>query len=237
MQTEIGLGEKLDIMIGERKCASMLEDITDAGTLIISHPTYKSIPMPLLSTESVQVVYYRASGMFSFVASALRHFKDERGIALMELQIKSPVSRYQRRDFVRFDCTYRLDVRVIASAEQVTRDSVENILSGMTEWLVFGGTPPAGMETTAENCAGIDISGGGLCFSGTRSYEKDTLLECALHLPRLAPMTMNVLVIRTIYVPGGDPPRVSCRFVGISEDERRVITKYIFDEQVKQKRR
>ena len=234
MYYDITLGERVDVVIGEKKCISDVQDITHEGTLVIAQPIYKGTLMPILNGELVQIVYYRSGGMLSFLAQIKAQFQEGEA-ALLELEIKSPISKYQRRDFVRWDTALPMKVRVLAHADQVRDNSVDEILRRLYDKRYVGIPRPEEAGVMAEACTSLDLSGGGMRFTAADVYEANALIECALQLGKNEVLAVDALVIRTDVEAGGTPV-ISVRFVNVDERVRRRIVKYIFDEQIKQRK-
>lgn len=232
MDYDLTLGERLDVIIGEKRCISNVQEITHSGHLVISAPTFRSAIVPIPEGELVSVAYFRQSGMFSFVAALLRRYHDGQ-VELCEIEIKSPVSKYQRRDFVRYDTVLPVRVGLQADAETLSRMSVEETLRRIFDRRYMG--MPREMDLPSENCYTLDISGGGLRFSTYGQYEKNSLLECTVTFSEEDEVTVDALVVRIDEL--GEQNRVGVQFVNIEERLRRKIIKYIFNEQVKERQR
>jgi c-di-GMP-binding flagellar brake protein YcgR len=235
---DITLGERLDVVIGERKCVSNLQDITQDGNMVLSQPMFRGVPMPIADGEPLHVVYYRPGGMFTFAAAVIRHFRTETGLELLELQPRGAVSKYQRRDDVRLNCAYGLKMRVLASSETVQQEYLEDLLHSLPKRRAHGELRTVKGEGAAfTDGTGIDISCGGMLFATKTPHEKDTLLEVSLMLPGLAPMAADALVVRQIpAAEPGESPRESVRYVHLSEGLRTVLAKFIFQEQVRRRK-
>jgi hypothetical protein len=125
---ELGLGERLEIKIGEKRCVSDIQEFPKEGVLILSAPTYRGVVVPLRKEELLHVTFYRPGGMFSFMARLGRRFH-EGTLALIEAEMCSPISKYQRRDFVRLETVLPVSVRVLAAPEQFAGLTVEEMLA------------------------------------------------------------------------------------------------------------
>jgi c-di-GMP-binding flagellar brake protein YcgR len=234
MDFNLHLGEKLDVLIGERKCVSNVQGITPEGTLYVSNPTYRSINMPVHAGEMLNIIYYRPEGMFSFIGGILRIFT-EGDLKMMEVELRSPISKYQRRDFVRFEAALEVNIKVLSDAATVARLTPQENLR-----MTYDKTPPvvdrkpgyAPMEGQT-----LDISGGGMRFGATIEYEKDALIECKIDLQNGSVFTTDAQVIRCDPDHIGIYEFVICvQFVNLDEGDRRRIIKYIFDRQIKERK-
>ncbi len=233
MDYELMLGDKLEVLIGEHRCVSDVQEITEDGHLIISAPMYRSMVVPLLEGELLHVVYYRKAGMFSFVAQLIRRYREGEA-DLVELALKSPISKYQRRDFVRLDTVIPLSVRLIARPQHVVARSVDEILRMIYDQRYVGVPRPLGEGEEIYSGYTIDISGGGVRFASRESFETGALVECTLHLSESNEVTVDGQIVRQDSEGNaGQEFRASIQFVNIEERIRRKIIKHIFDQQAK----
>ncbi len=230
------LGERVDVAIGEKKCISSVQEITEAGTLILSCPMYRSALIPLPEGELLHIIYYRPSGMFSFVALSTRRFR-EGALDLIEVELKSPISKYQRRDFVRFDTVLPVSVRLIASTDHIAERSLEDTLRLLYDQRYVGIPRPLLPGEEIYKCYTIDISGGGARFSTEEHFEVGSLLECSFALRDGLDVTVDAQTVRADSDIATGRCRVSTRFVNMDERIRRKIIKYIFDRQANAARR
>jgi c-di-GMP-binding flagellar brake protein YcgR len=234
---ELGLGERLEITIGEKRCVSDIQELVKEGVLILSAPTYRGVAVPLREGDLLHVTFYRTGGMFSFMARLRRRFQ-ERALALIEVEMCSPISKYQRRDFVRLETVLPVSVRVLAAPEQFAGRTVEEMLQQICDRRYEGLPRPLRPGERVYACHTVDLSGGGARFVAEEVFEKDALLECTFSLKRRGALTVDGCVVR-VTEQSSEGPRycASVQFVNIEERLRRNIIKYIFGEQSKEHRR
>ena len=229
MDYDLHLGERLDVLIGEKKCISDVQEITAKGTLYVTMPTHHTLTIPVHPGELVQMIYYRAQGMYSFVGGVLRSFK-EGNLQLLEVQFKSPISKYQRRDFVRFEADLTVRTAKLAEASALANKSVEEILrTAYDKAEALGASVALGDPVEGQT---LDISGGGLRFVSPNSFEHNTLLHCTLWL-KDQPLKADAVVVRSDEDSESGSFVICVQFVGIEETDRRKIIKYIFSQQLK----
>jgi c-di-GMP-binding flagellar brake protein YcgR len=205
MGLEITLGDKLEVLIGEKRCASMVQGLRRSGSLLLSPPTYRTVKIPLHPGEKIQVILYRELGMYSFIAQVNKRLI-EGELEMLDVSVVSPVSKYQRRDFVRFETALTL---------HITR------LSGAGEPLV-GKT--------------IDISGGGLRFRSDIYFQKDSSFRVTLFLGQGVEFSAPAAAIRCDEDRAGELRFITCaEFEDLTEAKRKQIIKYIFDSQLRRR--
>ncbi|MDR3208176.1 MAG: PilZ domain-containing protein [Oscillospiraceae bacterium] len=237
MGYELALGDRLEIMIGEHRCVSDVQEITPRGRLVVSMPMYRSMIVPLQEGEMIQLSYYRTGGMFSFTAQITQRYRDG-ALDLMELEFNSPISKYQRRDYVRLDTVIPVSVRLIALPERLEVGSPEETLRMLCDRRYVGAPRPLIEGEAVYPCYTVDLSGGGVRFASNEKFNADALVECTLRLEESSEVTVDGQVVRVDEQISRAPAyRVSAKFVGIDERTRRKIIKYIYEQEVRQRQR
>jgi len=231
MEFDFALGDRLDVVIGGHHCVSDLQEVTRSGHLVISAPMYRSMLVPLAEGELFQISYYRSGGMFSFVGRVIRRFQED-GLNLVEVDMKSPISKYQRREFVRLDAAIPVSVRLIALPEHISELSVDEILKMLYDRSHVGRPRPILEGEEAYQCFSADISGGGVCFHSRNKFRPGSLIECTFLFDGSDSITADGQIVRA----DGQFHRqanwkVSAQFVNVEERIRRKFIKYIFDRQ------
>jgi len=231
MEYDLRLGEILTLIIENQRCASNLQEITPRGTMILSAPTFRGAVIPLRANDKVQMIYYRASGQYSCIIEVAKRLM-EKGMPLVEAELRSPISKYQRREFVRFDTLLPVTVIELVSAEKVKNMTLKKALQSVAD------RKYSVMPAFSEPILGMtmDISGGGARVSSPIEFEADTILECEFTLRDDLSATAEALVLRCDTVDSKDYPfQMTLKFVLIEEKSRKKIIKYIFDEQLKRR--
>ena len=231
MEHNLELGDRLEVNIGGKGCVSDLQEISPRGNPVISAPMYRITRVPISEGEMLRVSYYRGGGVYSFMARVAGRFKDG-GVDLVELEVKSAISKYQRREFVRLDTAAPLDARLIALPENILERSAQELLQALCDTRFLGRPRPPVENETIYRCQTINVSGGGACFASQENMKRGSLLECTFHLDEAGDVTADGQIVRTDRVLS---PRsewwVSIQFVNIDESIRRRFIKYIVDRQ------
>jgi c-di-GMP-binding flagellar brake protein YcgR len=231
MGHELALGDRLEVVIGVFNCVSDVQEIARRGRLVISAPMYRSMTVPLTDEETVQVSYYRNGGKYSFVAKVAGRYRDG-DLQLVELDVRSPVSKYQRREFVRMDTAIPLTVRLVALPEHIAQRTTDEILHMLCDRRYVGVPRPPLEGEELYSCCTVDLSGGGVSFAGQERFKPGALVECTFHLGEKGDVTADGQIVRVEQGSGRRPGwRVSAQFVNIEESIRRKFIKYIFDRQ------
>lgn len=225
------LGERLDVIVADKTYTSSIQEITPEGTLCIGAPVSRSVVIHLRAGDTVDIVYYRPQGMLTFTAGVLRDY-EEKGIQLAEIEIKSTISRFQRREYVRLDISLALRLSMLAAPDEMRDMPAEQTLS-----LAYDQTSAAQKKRSDAPFEGVtaDISGGGLRAFIPTPLQSGTLLECTLWLRNGDSFRSQAKVVRAGESGEGGklPYTIGLQFVNVNEQARRKIIKYIFDEQIK----
>lgn len=231
MDYNLHLGERLDISADGRTYVSSIQEITAEGTLKIDAPMYRSITLNLRPGDRVDAVYYRPQGLCSFVAGVTRSL-EENGLKMAEIEITSPIRKFQRREYVRLETNLAVHMALLAAPEAVRTMPTRNALQ-----LSYDKTEAAQPIVPAEGVT-ADISGGGLRAFSPLTYPAGALIECTLHLRSGEVFRSQAKIIRSDRTDSKErlPYVVSIQFVNVNEEARRRVIKYIFDEQIKSRR-
>ncbi|MCL2031212.1 MAG: flagellar brake protein [Oscillospiraceae bacterium] len=233
MDYNLRLGERLDVSIEGRACVSSIQEITAQGTLRISAPMYRSVVVNLRPGDRVDIVYYRPQGLCSFTAGVLRAINDR--VQMFEVEIVSPIRKFQRREYVRLDISLTVHLALLAAPDALQSMPVEDVLQ-----LAYDKTDKTVTLQPQMPSQGltIDISGGGLRAQSPLMYPAGSLIECKLHLRNGEVFHSHAKVVRCVSCsePGRMPYTICVQFVNVNEEGRRRVIRYIFDEQVKERR-
>ncbi len=227
---DMKLGERLEVLRGEKRGVSDIQAFTTAGRVVISEPMHGEGILPVKEGDMLRLFYYRPFGMLSCIVTAERVY-EERELTLIETELRSQVTRYQRREFVRFDAI--LPVRILPLVTAIESDgldeeTVTRLLADRTL------TEPLRGEDALKGVT-LDISGGGLRFICGQKIEVGTLAACAVFLTDKISVDANIRIVRSETDPE-DRATASAKFIGMDDDRRGKIIRYIFEEQSRRKK-
>lgn len=233
MADDLRLGERFDIIVGVRRCVSDLQEITPEGTMVLSAPTFRGTPVLLDIGSTLVLVYYRVTGMFSCSVKVVDKRRND-GFSLIEVEISSPIKKYQRRDFVRFETTLSVAMTEVASAEKAKNMTPADIMKiSYDRRLSF---IPQDLDVRPASGITLDISGGGARISSTKTFEVGAILECTFELDEKTRITLMSRVLRGEETHADRYTfQMGVTFVGIDEKTRKTIIRYIFEEQSKRR--
>jgi c-di-GMP-binding flagellar brake protein YcgR len=228
---ELKLGERLEVLQGDRRAASMIETITPKGRLVISEPMYGLGRLNVKKNDTLNLSVYRETGILTFTATA-ENIINERGLIFIEVEIRSKVSRHQRRNYVRFDTM--LPVTIIPLFEPGIESAGDREAVGKLAERRLSGKAPEPDEIFIGFT--LDISGGGLRFFNKRELARGTAADCSIVLQGNEKIEASVRILRHEYDIQEGNYIMSAKFIGIQEVLRERIIKYIFAEQLRKRR-
>ncbi len=190
---------------------SMVQDIPIDNEVIITLPIAAGRPISLTIGQKVQVIFFRETGQFYFVAKVTHRQRTET-MHLIRLKQISPIHRLQRRNFYRLKIVLPLFFRVAKN----NQEHKSPYSKGYT----------------------VDISGGGMRIITDKPLKPGMYLECRIPIKEEGEITIKGLVKRVgKEVDKEYKFNVAIQFVGISENIRDKIIYFIFEEQRKLRRK
>ncbi len=218
---DLKLGERLEVLRGDRHGVSNIQAFTKSGQVIISEPMHREAYLSVQEGDLLNLFYYRPFGMLSCVVTAERVYRDAE-LGLIETEIRSQISRHQRREFVRFETLLPVTVvPLVASAE------TNGINEDMAVRLLTDRLLTEAHENALEGIT-LDISGGGLRFTCPKKLIPGTLAACIVSLNDTESVCANIRAVRSEAGLDGQFI-IGAKFVGISDSRRGKIIRYIID--------
>ena len=236
----IRLGDKIDIRVLQQignvnknsdnpdVLRSQVLDIKDNGIFEIAMPTNngKLILLPL--EVRFEFVFYSYNGsLYKSIGQVVKRYKKD-GFFMLEIQLKRPLEKFQRREYYRYNCT--LDLRFyILDEEQKKMESADEIYRNLMQG-----------NFNESVCYGItvDLSGGGMRFRSTQELTTGDKIMVMLHLKNdKMDKQYHVLCSVISCIEVHTPAKVLYESrLGFSIDDNRIredIIRYIFEEERK----
>lgn len=119
----ITLGENLSLNRGDMTVPTKLQELMPEGRLLVSYPTYQSVPVHLHRGETVQLSFSRPNGLHTFSAVVEgRRMQDN--VLMCVLKATSAVSREQRRSGYRLEVSLDMSFAVLENDPEPTDQSL-----------------------------------------------------------------------------------------------------------------
>ncbi|MDD2968324.1 MAG: flagellar brake protein [Lachnospiraceae bacterium] len=229
-------GEKVELKIisnslsdqnntDKKTYVSQIYEIISDDRFQILIPIEKAKLILLPMDKEYDVYFYTATGLYHCTAKILDRSK-ENNIYLLNMEVTGSLSKFQRREFYRFNCAIEMGTRRL---EEDEKKSLENKKLSLRNDLPY----QKGMI--------VDISGGGIRFVSEKLYEADSMVLCNFMVPindkpKQYSIIGLVLQIRIIEERQGLYEH-RIQYIGMGRDEREEIIKFIFEEERKNRKR
>jgi len=214
LSVPLRVGEKLQIIRNHRrrKDECLVSQILEHGEediFDIAMPMKEGRLIPLHVNSLIKVLFFRENGQFSFDAKIIQRIKEK--IPVLKIQKISKIHKIQRRSYYRLNAVIPLKVHYSNSE----KDEEKEILQTYT----------------------LDISGGGLKFAAEKIFNKNEVIICELNLNNKI-YNLKSRVIRTSYVYHDDYTyKISTEFIDLEESVIREVVQFIFNKQMKMRRK
>lgn len=204
--------------------ASQVFEIRNDNILRVSMPIEHGRIIPLSKGKKFDAFFYTAKGLYQCRVIIIDRFKIN-NIYMMDIELLTEPVKYQRRQY------YRLELNIPVRYMQIT-ETESNMMANEEEL-------PERLGNLSEYHTGdtIDISGGGLRFTGDTLVEKGNRLAVVFDIDYEGNIERYLLaadVIMSFAIPqhhGMYEHRVE--FKDISKENREMLIKYIFQEERK----
>lgn len=228
------IGDKIQISSLKKNVAgeegptltSRIADIKDSGELIIEMPMYQGKIILLSLGARYDFVFYTKRGPYRGLYQIVDRYKEDNNF-MVKVELKSGLSKFQRREYFRLDCSldmYTYDLTA-EEASRMTQAELEELIRA-----------PEVIMTMATAII-VDISGGGVRFISEKKFENG---DYAAVQTKLSNNNIDLEILAPIFV-------ISCKqavsymeryetraeFVNLDMELRELIIKYIFDEERK----
>ena len=213
---------------GERKRVylSQVRDILSEEQLEIFMPMEKTKMILLPVNTEYDMYFYTPQGLYQCFANVIDRYKDDNQYVLL-MELTSNLRKFQRREYYRLSCALEMNSRPLEKEEKDAMDRKAGT------YLVPG--------LPLKRSVVVDISGGGIRFLSSYSYEPDSLLYCKYNLvidgvSKEYTLITKVLTVRELE----DRPGVyehRAQYVDIDTYDREEIIRFIFEEERKHRKR
>ncbi len=213
---------------GERKKVylSQVRDILSEEQLEIFMPMEKTKMILLPVNTEYDMYFYTPQGLYQCFANVIDRYKDDNQYVLL-MELTSNLRKFQRREYYRLSCALEMNSRPLEKEEKDAMDRKAGA------YLVPG--------LPLKRSVVVDISGGGIRFLSSYSYEPDSLLYCKYNLvidgvSKEYTLITKVLTSRELE----DRPGVfehRAQYVDIDTYDREEIIRFIFEEERKHRKR
>jgi len=203
------IGDRIELIRKESEetkfYPSQILDITKNDTYIVSGPIYKSKIVPLHINENIGVAcLVKNMGRYIFNAKVIK--RDYKRVYKLELEKISDLIKYQQREY------YRFKASLIVTKKMNLKTKI-------------------GDEILSELCRTKDISGNGMQLLSNFEHKIGDKIKCDFKIKN-HPISLECEVIRIETIDTFDYNySLGIKFLDISEIDRDIIIKYIFEKE------
>ncbi|MHB1313905.1 MAG: flagellar brake protein [Christensenellales bacterium] len=207
----VKIGEIMDMKAADITTRTKLEDFIDQNRFVISNPTYRLAPLAIGVEDPVIFIFYRPDGMYSFKAVLEERFVRNTALFCV-FRIITEVEKKQRR------FSYRLPVVLNVTLYQA------------------GANGEAQKELIQAKL--LNLSEDGALLRCLQPLTEGTPLSIKIMLDRRELLTICAKVLRCEPPDSKkDPCVIAVQFVDCSPGEQACIRKYVFSQQIIQRKR
>ena len=240
----VNIGDKIDIRISQQAeqektegivqkvYKSRVQDIKPDGLLEISMPMDAG-KMVLLSTGiRYECIFYTRNGLYRCVTQVKESYKVE-GLYMLLMEPKSPLEKFQRREYFRFECAMDIDYWKITEEEAKIED-IEELKRNHRN---------AQEEAGMNQGIAVDLSGGGIRFVAEKKKKKGEYIFISIFLRsvdvnQLLEVAGRVLSCKQIEGKFGKKKyEYRVQFLTRDQKKRETIIKYIFEQERKNRQK
>ncbi len=205
---------------------SRVVDILDEDRIEVLMPMEKTKLILLPINGAYQIRFNTGKGLFQCATKVVNRYKNG-SVYLLEMQLTSPLQKYQRREFYRFMCTLDMQIRELTDNERRGIDKNKELILDKNQ--------------TNYSATIVDLSGGGLRFTSATPFEPKSLVLCEYTLNRDSGVKDYHIAGELLSCkrlennPGMYEQRV--RFICLKQKEREENIQFIFEEERKRRQR
>lgn len=215
-----------------RRYKSQVLDVKENGNLEISMPSEggKLILLPL--GVRMEFVFFSGRGLYRADGQVKQRYKSD-NVYILEIELRTRLEKYQRREFFRFPCVLDMNYYVITEQEQKI-DSGDALFIKIREE----------DEEQRQEYAGqvVDLSGGGTRFRTTAELNDHSYLLFEIHLKnenldKLYYIIGNVISCTQVGRGSEKKYEARAKFLIKENSTREEIIRFIFEEERKTRQR
>lgn len=226
MLEQLAIGNKLDIKSMKKVAPGQKQPIYFSQIIDIENDIRIHITMPMQGTKQIpleigerfECVFYASKGLYRGEFVVIERHK-EGNLPVIVMEVRTSLSKVQRREFYRFECTIPMKYRYAELDEKIPREDLPK-----QEW--FDGIV-------------LDISGGGLRIVVPEHLKTGDFLQFKLVL-QIRGEYKELYLYGNIISSRPKPNNLrlhECRtqFYKVTESDQDLIVSYIFNEERKKR--
>lgn len=200
---------------------SQIFDVLEENKIEVLMPIERAKLVLLPLGAVYTLVIYTQQGVYQCEAKVVEQYKKGKAY-LLAMEMVSPITKYQRREYYRHNCTLPIFTRTLTESELEKR--IWDVSVEGTEGLM------------------LDLGGGGVRFISREEYQPENMILCCFQLPIGLSGEMEeyriVGKVLSSMLTGQDRDRYEIRvqFEDVTNSTREEIIQFIFEDERRQKK-
>lgn len=212
---------------------SQVLDVKENGNLEISMPSENGRLVLLPLSIRLEFVFFSRGGMYRAIGQIKERFKSA-NVYMLEIELKSQLTKYQRREFFRYPCVIGM------TFYEVTKEETQ-IGSGEALMIQIREEEGEGRDREYKGQI-VDLSGGGVRFYTDQKFEADQNVLFEIHLEnesmnKLFYIIGNIINCTKVGRVSEKPYEARAKFLIQDSNIREEIIRFIFEEERKARQR
>ena len=216
--------------------SSQILDFDEVRTAKIAAPVQDSRLVPVREGDDLDLCFFTKAGLYQCRGRVKKRYSEGK-IAVLDVLFVTDPQKFQRRKFYRLECTFEIRYRRFSKEEVRIREGIERAKRNGEKELLAGFEKELEEITELWQPATItNLSGGGVKFHLREVLERGEPIEVAVPLSLQKGVLPMKVLAHVIDCERSVDSRSSacdarCEFDGVTNNEREIIVKYVFEEQ------
>lgn len=210
--SKLSVGMRAEIVDRDTSFTTYITKIIDGCTIELDAPISKSNYIKLKANTEYEIRFFKKTKMIKTCFTPIKYRKKDNVLFLIA-KINEELEDLQRREYVRFYC--EMPFKIVTIDPQVTAELKSN-------------------ETIEGNIK--DLSAGGIKFYSDTQLDLNSTIGCKITLDNELIFQLAEILLESKLENSPFKFSYSASFVGITENEKDVISRYIFNKELAKRR-
>lgn len=212
---------------------SQVLDVKENGNLEISMPSENGRLVLLPLSIRLEFVFFSRGGLYRAIGQIKERYKSS-NVYMLEIELKSQLTKYQRREFFRYPCVLEMTYYTVTKEEA-------HIGSGELLFIQLCEEQGQGRDREYRGQI-VDLSGGGIRFYTEQKLQAEQYVLFEIHLEnenvnKLYYIVGNIVSCVRVGKISEKPYEVRAKFLIQDSNIREEIIRFIFEEERKTRQR
>ena len=216
--------------------SSQILDFDEVRTAKIAAPVQDGRLVPMRTGDDVDLCFFTKAGLYQCRARVKKRYNEGK-IAVLDVLFVTDPQKFQRRKFYRLECTFEIRYRRFSKEEARVREAIDRAKrNGEKELLEEYKKELEEFPELWQPATITNLSGGGVKFHLRETLDRGEPIQVAVPLSLQKGVLPMKVMAHVIDCEKSVDSRAAacdarCEFDGITNNEREIIVKYVFEEQ------